>query len=103
MKRIIVSGAISLVLNLFGMLVNYLSYRSSGWLLLKTEGWGGEITIEYGYGGLRVVHIFAMMEGESGSVNLTFDPVLFLISLLGTWVAVWLILTAVSFFRKRRA
>ena len=89
-----------LILTLLGMLVNYLSFRDRKWLKLAISRFGGEITIQYGFG-LRMVHIYAMEQGGHDSVRLSFDPFSFLVCFVILSLIVFLILSIIS--RKKAA
>ena len=93
MKRILISFAGALILTLAGMLCNYLSFRANRWLKLAYTGYGGEITIQHGFG-LRMVHIYSMAPGESDSVTLTFNLFSFLFCLVVLFLIICLLVTA---------
>ena len=101
MTNLKLAGIISLVLNGIGALVNWLSFRSSNWLLIKLNTFGGEITIEHGFGGIRAVHIYGMTPDQLTTHSVQFSPVGFVISFLLTLAVVYLIL--VVFRRVRTA
>ncbi len=100
MKKVLTAGIIALVIELIGMAVNYFYYQSHGWLLMSHKGFGGEITIEHGFG-LRVVHIYAMTPGESGSVMLSFSPTSFLTFFVVLFFVVLIILFAAEKLQKK--
>lgn len=79
MKKAVSSILMGIVISLAGLLVNYLYFQKEGHLLLAWKMWGGEITSETGFG-LRMVRIYAMMQGESDSISLRFEPVSFALS-----------------------
>ena len=100
MKKVLAAGIIALIIELIGMAVNYFYYQSNGWLLISHKGFGGEITIEHGFG-LRVVHIYAMAPGESGSVTLSFSPTSFIVFFIVLFLLVWIILFATEKLQKK--
>ncbi|MBR4456055.1 MAG: hypothetical protein IKS32_07505 [Solobacterium sp.] len=91
MKRIIIAAILSLVITLLGLGVNYYSYQNNRSLLLAWRSHGGEITAEHGFG-LRAIHIYPMMEGETATHSLSFSPVSFLFAFVFLTVFIWLLL-----------
>lgn len=69
----------SLAATVCGMAVNYLHYLKHGFLLLAYRMYGGEITVEYGFG-LRYTHIYTMEPGGRDSISLHLDPLNLLIT-----------------------
>ncbi len=100
MKKVLIAGILTLVIELMGMAVNYFYYQSNGWLLISHKGFGGEITIEHGFG-LQVVHIYAMTPEDSGSVMLRFSPISFITFFIIIFVLVYLILFAAEKLQKK--
>ena len=94
MKTLKTAGIIALLLNAAGILVNYLAYRMSGHLLLKIQSFGGEITLEFGFGGLVLRHIYGMARDDVTTHTMKFNPAFFLISLVLTVIAVWIVISA---------
>ena len=84
-----------LLLTLFGLFLNYLSFRDRKWLKLAISRFGGEITIQYGFG-LRMVHIYAMEQGGHDSIRLSFDPFSFVFCFVVLSLIVFLILSIIS-------
>lgn len=101
MTNLKLAGIIALILNGIGALVNWLSFRSSNALLIKLNTFGGEITIEHGFGGIQAVHIYGMTPDQLTTHSVQFSPVGFVISFLLTLAVVYLIL--VVFRRVRTA
>ena len=94
-NHLTLAGAIALAVNLAAALVNYLYYRSRKSLLIGMKTYGGEITIEHGFGGLRAVHIYGMTPDAVTTHTLRFSPLLFLISFCLTLVVVFAVLKIV--------
>lgn len=102
MKRFCLSAAISLLIVLIGLFINYRSYQERNHLKYSHKFHGGEITIEYGFG-LEAVHIYTMEPGGHDSHRLRFSPISFLLYFAGITLIVFAVLTAVLFFRGRQA
>ena len=98
MKRIAVSLSIGLLASLAGTLANYLYFLKDHALLLAYSVYGGEITVQYGIG-FRLVHIYAMMPGQHGSVALHFSVLSIIICTILITLAAYAIL---SFFQNHR-
>ena len=81
MRKALSSILLGLVITLAGLFVNYLYFQKEGHLLLGWKMWGGEITSETGFG-LRMVRIYAMMQGESDRISLRFEPISFVSSVI---------------------
>lgn len=79
MKRIIMSLFSGLVLTLAGLLINYIHYQNYSRMLLAFRVYGGEITMERGFG-LKVVKIYAMTPEQGTSMRFSFDPLTFVLS-----------------------
>ncbi len=86
-KSILVSAVLSLLICLAGCLINYRSYQSSGSLKWAVRTFGGEITIENGFG-WHLVHIYAMTPGQGDTVRLSFSAAGFLLSFLALFAVV---------------
>ena len=99
MANLKLAGILSLILNGIGALINWLSFRSSVRLLLKLTTFGGEITIEHGFGGIRAVHIYGMMPDQVTTHSVQFSPVGFLISFLLTAAVLYVILSVIRRLR----
>ena len=99
MANLKLAGILSLVLNGIGALINWLSFRSSNSLLLKISTFGGEITVEHGFGGIRAVHIYGMTPDQLTTHSVQFSPAGFVISFLLTAAVVYVILFAVQRLR----
>ena len=100
MKKVLLSLIISLVINLAGGLINYIYYRFNRHLLLCFRYFGGEITVESGFG-VVFRHIYAMsMEGKD-SLSIYFEPLLFAVWVLAIALIIFLILMLAGKFRKK--
>ena len=93
------AGIISLVLNAVGAALNWFSYQSQKHLLIKLSTFGGEITIEHGFGGLRAVHIYAMTPDGVTMHSLRFSPILFVLCFVITAAVIFVILRIVRRIR----
>ncbi|MBO7703298.1 MAG: hypothetical protein J6S26_02540 [Solobacterium sp.] len=80
------SFLISVLLNAAGMLANYLHYQNTHWLLFGIKSFGGEITMQTGFG-WTMVHIYTMEMNGHDTVSLKFSP----LSLIPTLIAFTLI------------
>ena len=78
---IAISLGASAALNLIGLLVNYLSFRSDQRLLLALRSYGGECMLEIGFG-WRVFHTYAMREGQPNTAKLSFAPIELILQIL---------------------
>ena len=96
MNTALLSLLIATGITLAGMLVNYLYYLENRWMLLCVTMHGGEITVQFGFG-LRLVRIFAMMEGERDSIKFGFDIISFILTLALIFIIVFII---IWFIRK---
>ncbi|MBR4461098.1 MAG: hypothetical protein IKS51_00725 [Erysipelotrichaceae bacterium] len=101
MKKICLSAAISLLIVLIGMFINYRAYQEDHYLKYSFKNHGGEITIEHGFG-LQAVHIYTMEMGGHDSHRLRFDVISFLLFLAGTALIVYVILTICMFIANKR-
>ena len=102
MKRLVISLVTALIITSAGALMNYLHFQKTGHLLLASKMWGGEITVEFGFG-WRMVHIFAMSPEEQDSISLTFQFVQFFGQALATALIIFLLLCIISAVRKKRS
>lgn len=102
MKKLIVSAAVSLILTLTGLFVNYMYYQKNQHLLLAYRMYGGEITAEKGFG-LSVTHIYAMTPDGRDSLTCRFDPVGFILTFLLLTLIVWLVWTVIAMIRKPKS
>ena len=93
------AGIISLILNAVGVALNWFSYQSQKHLLIKLSTFGGEITIEHGFGGLRAVHIYAMTPDGVTTHSLRFSPILFVICFVITAAVIFVIFRIVRRIR----
>ena len=93
------AGIISLVLNAVGAALNWFSYQSQKHLLIKLSTFGGEITIEHGFGGLRAVHIYSMTPDGVTTHSLRFSPILFVLCFVITAAVIFVILRIVRRIR----
>ena len=101
MKRICISALIALLIIGIGMFINYRAFQQDHHLKYSIKHHGGEITIEHGFG-LQAVHIYAMSPEENDSHTLRFDPISFLVFLLGITVIVYVLSWIAALFNKRR-
>ncbi len=100
MKKLIISASIALILTLAGLFINYLNYINTTHLLLAIKEWGGEITIEYGFG-LMMVHIFTMEMNGHDTISLRFDPISFIICFLFLFVLVYIVILIINKVRNK--
>ncbi len=98
-KNVLISFFLSLAVCLIGAFVNYRSFLSGKYLLWSLKMYGGEITIEYGFGWI-VSHIYGMTPDSTTSHNLRFSPIQFILMLAVGTALFFLIVTLVSKFRK---
>ncbi len=99
MKRLIISAAVSLAVNLAAFVINYCSWLRSQQLHLALRMHGGEITTELGFG-LRGTHIYGMTPDQLTTHSLRFDPVSMILCLLIGIALVCLILSIPGKLRK---
>ncbi len=92
-KKYIPAAVISLAVNLTGMLVNYLHFQKTDYLLFSLKSYGGEFMGESGFG-LYASHIYTMLPDGNDIHSLRFSPFGFLLSFLLVFAAAYLILTA---------
>ena len=100
MKKALLSLIISLAVNLAGAMINYLYYLKNRSMLLCFRGFGGEITIESGFG-LIASHIYAMEPGQSDSYHIRFEPLQFVMWLIIIALIIFLILFLTDRIRKK--
>ena len=80
---------VALLITLLFMTVNYISYRKDGHLRLCHHMFGGEITVETGFG-LEAVTTYAMSPEERDTRSLRFSFLNFLLSFVIVWIGVYL-------------
>ncbi len=100
MKRLILSAAASLVLNLAAFVANYCSWLRENRLPLALRMHGGEVTAEIGFG-LRGTHIYGMTPDQITTHNLTFDPASMILCLLIGILLVYLVLLLIGKLRGK--
>ena len=81
MKRLKNSFIISLIVNIIGLITNYMYYTNNKSLLMAYRSYGGEYMGEFGFG-LIVSHIYSMTANGTDSINIRFSILLFLLSLI---------------------
>ena len=81
MKRLLVSGLISLIVNVIGLVINYTYFLSNNTLMMAYKIHGGEITSEFGFG-LKVNHIYSMLPNGNDTTTISFSIIIFIIGLL---------------------
>ena len=96
-KRTLTALFVSLAATVSGLAVNYFHYLKEGYLLLAHTMYGGEITVQSGFG-LSFTHIYTMEPGGRDSLSLRFDPLNFLITFA---VIFGIVLLAGLLFRKK--
>ncbi len=102
MKKLIMSAAVSFVMTLTGLIINYLYYQKNGFLLLAYRVYGGEITRESGFG-LTFTHIYAMTSDGRDSLSLRFNVFNFILTFLLLTLIVWLAWTIFTAIRKTKS
>ena len=100
MKRLILSAAVSLMLNAAAFVVNLLSWQRNHRLPLALRIHGGEVTSELGFG-LRGTHIYGMTPDQLTAHSLRFDPVSMILCLLIGILLVYLVLLLIGQRRGR--
>ena len=95
MKKTWLSLTGAFILTLAGMLWNYLSFKDRNWLALAYTMFGGEITVQFGFG-LRMVHIYSMRPEGHDSIRLSFDVFSFVICLGILFLIIFLILSVIQ-------
>ena len=101
MKRTAIAAVISLIVNLGGMIVNYLHFQKTNYLLFSVKSYGGEYMGESGFG-LWVSHIYPMTaDAGKATHSLHFSPVSFILSVLVIWAAVYVITLIAEALRNR--
>lgn len=102
MKKLpLIAAGIALVLTLLGMLVNYLYFKQNQWLLLAHHIYGGEITVERGFG-WKVSHIYAMTSTGRDSTSLKFSILNFILTFLILALIIWAVAAIVTKIKARR-
>ena len=81
LRKLLPAFLLSLGFNLVVMLINYISFIKSGHLKFCFKMFGGEITIEHGFG-LMMRHIYAMRPDASDSISLRFSLINFILFVL---------------------
>ena len=94
-KHLSVAFAVSLLLCLASMYVNYQSYQETHYLAWSYRIHGGEITMEFAPG-WHAVHIYAMRPEEHDSHKLAFSPVVLAVSLLAFTLLGYVVLAKFS-------
>ena len=101
MKKLLIALLISCVLVSIGLVINLFSYRESNHLRFCIRNYGGEITIERGFG-LMATHIYPMTQDGATSHRLRFAPVNLIVNIIAfTAIAYGLILLGTLIFKKR--
>lgn len=93
--NIILSSIISLGINLLTLFINYLYYLANNHLLLAFKHYGGEITIEHGFG-LILRHIYAMRSTDRDSIRLLFSPLSFIAHFIVIALIVFIIIIIIK-------
>ena len=88
MKNWLISLAAGVLVCLAGMVINYRHYVRFGLLTWAVHHFGGEITVQYGFGWQTVV-TYGMTPEEATVRTLSFDPVGFVISVLLCTVVIY--------------
>ena len=99
-KRLLISLGISFVICCIGCLYNYLSFRERHYFPLAIHSWGGECMLESGFG-MWAFHTYAMEEGQSGTINLRFSILNFLLYLVVITLIIWLLISVFNFIRNK--
>ena len=99
-KYIAVSAILSLLVCAAGCLVNYRSYQSYGHLKWALRTYGGEITIENGFG-WHLVHIYSMTPDTGDSIRCSFSVPGMLVSFLGVFALISVLCVLIRFVRRR--
>lgn len=100
-KILMISLVLAVIVCAVGSYVNYNAYMKSHNLKWSVKTYGGEITIEHGFG-WESVHIYGMSPEESDSHKLTFSPFSLLLSLAAVFAVCFLVCLAVSGLLKLR-
>ena len=100
MKRLIVSAAVSLVLNAAAFAVNLLCWQGNRRLPLALRMHGGEITSEFGFG-LRGTHIYGMTPDQLTTHNLRFDPASMILCFLAGVILAYAVLSVIRRIRGK--
>ena len=81
LRKLLPAFLLSLGFNLAMMAINYASFMKSGHLRFCFRMYGGEITIEHGFG-LMMQHIYTMHIGGSDTISLNFSLLNFILFVL---------------------
>ena len=100
-KRTLTALFVSLAATVSGLAVNYLHYLKEGFLLLAHTMYGGEITVQSGFG-LSFTHIYTMEPGGRDSLSLRFDPLNFLITFAAIFVIAYGIVLLAGLLSRRK-
>ena len=95
MKNVYIALAVSVILNLLCVYINYQSYHETNYLKWSYRNHGGEITIEFSPG-WRAVHIYSMRSSDKDSHSLAFSPISLFISVLSLMLVGWAVLAKFS-------
>ncbi len=101
MKRLCISAVLSLFIVLIGMFLNYRTYQEDHYLKYSFKSYGGEITIEHGFG-LEAVHIYTMEMDGHNSHHLRVSIFSFLLYWLGITLIVYIVLAIGAFVLRKR-
>ncbi|MBR0385405.1 MAG: hypothetical protein IJI05_02520 [Erysipelotrichaceae bacterium] len=99
-KRILASISASALINAAGSIINWIAFRNSDHLLLCIRQYGGEITVEQGFGTIAS-HIYPMTMEGSTSHNFRFSILMFVIWTVVIGGIIFLLMTAVHAVRKK--
>lgn len=101
MKKMIIAAVMSLTVNLGGMLINYLHFRRTNYLMYSVKTFGGEFMGETGFG-LTVSHIYTMIQGGNDTHSLRFNPIGFILSFLIIAAVFYALLLIISALRNHQ-
>lgn len=100
-KILLISLVLALALCVSGCLVNYRSYTDQHRLKWAAKHFGGEITIEYGFG-WESVHVYGMTPEESDSHKITFSVYSLLLSFASLYVVCMLVCFVIAMLLKMK-
>ncbi len=100
-KKVRIALIASIAATVFGLAVNYLHYLKEGFLLLAYTMYGGEITVQSGFG-LSFTHIYTMEPGGRDSLSLRFDPLNLLITFAAIFVIAYGIVLLAGHLSRRK-
>ncbi len=100
-KKVRTALIASIAATVCGTAVNYLYYLKNGFLLLAYRMYGGEITVEYGFG-LRYTHIYTMEQGGRDSFSLRLDPLNLIIMFAAIFVIAYGIVLLAGHLSRRK-